>query len=514
MKNRKTQALIQILLILGIVIVLNVISVRLFARVDLTQQGVYTLSDASKTLVANLDDKVTIKAYFTEDLPAPYNTNRRATLDILNEYKAYAGGYLQFEFLNPEGEKGEQEAREQGIPAVEVQVVEEDKFQVKRAFLGLVFLYEDKKEVMPVVQNLGSLEYDISSTIKRLTARVKKKIGFTTGHQEPAIASLSTANRSITQQYETVTIDLSKNEPIPADLAALFILAPQSRFSDSATYQVDDYLMRGGRIGFLLNRVNASLQMRFGQPVDLGLDELLEHYGVRVNPDLVRDAQCANISVMQQIGPFPVQSQIPFPYIPNASNMDRENPMVKDLQGVLFHFVSSIDTSAPTAKGLTAQVLIRSSKRSGRQTGFFAIDPFHRYTAQELSESEIPLVAVVHGKFKSFFSEREPKASITQSPETRIILVGDGDFMKDDFLGNRDNLTFFVNMVDYLADDAGLITIRSKNIALPQLEPVSDGTKQLLKYANLLAPPLLAIAYGMFRWRRRLALKRSLELQN
>lgn len=513
MQNKKTQTFVQALLLLGIIIVLNVISIRLFARVDLTQQKVYTLSDASKNLVANLDDKVTIKAYFTEDLPAPYNTNRRATLDILNEYKAYAGGNLQFEFINPEGEKGEQEAREQGIPAVEVQVVEEDKFQVKRAFLGLVFLYEDKKEVMPVVQNLGSLEYDISSTIKRLTTRTKKKIGFTTGHQEVALSSMNTANRSVTQQYEPVTVDLSRNEPIPSDLAALLVIAPQAKFSDSAKYQIDQYLMRGGKVGFLLNRVNASLQMRFGQPLDLSLDEMLQHYGVRINPDLVRDAQCANISVMQQIGPFPVQSQIPFPYIPNASNMDRENPMVKDLQGVLFHFVSSIDTSLAQSKGLTAQVLMRSSKRSGRQTGFFAIDPFHRYTLQELSESGIPLAVVVQGRFKSFFAEREPKATITESPETRIVAVGDGDFMKDEFLGNRDNLTFFANMVDYLADDAGLITIRSKNIALPQLEPVSDGTKQLLKYANLLAPPLLVIAYGLFRWRRRLALKRSLEFQ-
>lgn len=513
MNNRKTQILVQTLLILGILIAVNFISVRLFGRMDLTDQKVYTLSEASKNLVRSLDDRVTIKAYFTEDLPAPYNNNRRATLDILNEYRAYAGGNLQFEFINPEGEKAEQEAREQGIPPVEVQVVEQDKFQVKRAYLGLVFLYEDRKEIMPVVQNLSSLEFDISSTIKRLTTRTKKRIGFTTGHQEPVLSSLNQANRAVTQQYEPVTIDLSAKEPIPNDLVALLVIAPQSKFSDSAKYQLDQYLMRGGKIGFLLNKVNANLQTRFGQPIDLGLEDMLEHYGVRINPDLVRDAQCANISIMQQIGPFPVQSQIPFPFIPHASNFHRDNPIVKDLQGVMFHFVSSVDTTATSARGLHAEVLVRSSKQSGRQTGFFMIDPFHRYTRQELSESGIPMALAVQGQFKSFFVDREPKPTIVQSPETRIIVVGDGDFMKDEMAGNRDNLTFFANIIDYLADDAGLISIRSKNIALAPLEPVSDGTKQLLKWSNLLVPPFLVVGYGLIRWRRRIALKRALELQ-
>jgi ABC-type uncharacterized transport system involved in gliding motility auxiliary subunit len=169
-------------------------------------------------------------------------------------------------------------------------------------------------------------------------------------------------------------------------------------------------------------------------------------------------------------------------------------------------------------KGLNAEVLVRSSKRSGRQTGFMMIDPLHRYTMDELSESNIPLAAVVSGSFKSYFSTTggENQAlvpQVTKSPETRIIVVGDGDFMKDDFAGSRGNLTFFINIIDYLADDAGLITIRSKNIAQPPLDQISDGTKKLLKYGDLLLPPILIIGYGLFRWRRRVALKRSFESQ-
>ena len=272
--------------------------------------------------------------------------------------------------------------------------------------------------------------------------------------------------------------------------------------------------MRGGKVAFLLNKINANLQARMGQPNDTGLEDMLQDYGIRINPDLIRDAQCANISVMQQQGPFTVQSQIPFPYIPLASNFSRDNPIVKDLQGLLFHFVSSVDTSAASGKGLKAEVLVRSSKRSGRQTGFFMIDPFQRYTAADLAEDGIPMAAVVEGSFKSFFAGKQPSAVLTVSPQTRIIVVGDGDFMKDEYLGNRANLTFFANIVDYLADDAGLITIRSKNVVTPPLEQVSDGTKQLLKYANLIGPPLLIIGYGLFRWRRRVTLKRMMEAQS
>ncbi|RPI05104.1 MAG: hypothetical protein EHM64_07685 [Ignavibacteriae bacterium] len=519
MNTKKTQTFLRVLLVLGILILINFISVRLFSRLDLTKAGVYTLSDASKNLVRNLDDRVTVKAFFTEDLPAPYNNNRRQVLDILNEYKAYSKGNLFFEFINPEGEKNEREAQQAGIPPVEVQVVKEDKFEVKRAFLGLELLYEDKKETLPVIQNLGSLEYDISAAMKRLTTHAKKRIGYTTGHQEPELTSMQKANQEISAQYEVAPVDLSSSTAtIPQDLAALLIIAPQKKFSDTAKFQIDQYLMHGGKIAFLLNKVNATLQQRYTQPMELGLDDLLENYGIRMNNDLVRDAQCANITVMQQQGQFQMQSQIPFPYLPNGADVSRSNPIVKDLQGLIFYFVSSLDTSLAANKGLASEVLVRSSKHSGRQTGFLMIDPLHRYSQDELSESGIPMAAVVSGSFKSAFAAPggESKAFVpqaTKSPETRIVVVGDGDFMRDDFAGNRSNLTFFINIVDYLADDAGLITIRSKNVAQPPLEQVSDGTKKLLKYGDLLLPPLLVIGYGLLRWRRRVALKRSFESQ-
>ena len=514
MKPQRTQTLIRLAIVLAAVVLVNVISIRLFSRLDLTAQHVYTLSDASKTIVGSLDDRITVKAYFTEDLPAPYNGIRRATLDMLNDYKAYSKGNLQFEFINPEGEKGEQEAQEQGVAPIQAQVINNDKLEVKRGYMGLVMLYEDRKETLPVIQNLSSLEYDLSSAMKRLTARQKKKIAYSTGHQEAEPTSYRQASQVISAQYDMVPVDLSTGAIISSDVTALLIVSPQSRFSDSSKFAIDQYLMRGGKVAFLLNHYNATLQARFAQQIDLGLDDQLASYGVRVNNDLVRDAQCFPVTVMQQQGMFRIQSQIPFSLLPNASNFSADNVMVKDLQNVFFYFVSSVDTSLASANGLRAEVLVRSSAQSGRQTGFMVVDPLQKLTPADLAEKNIPLAVVLEGSFRSFFADKEPRAEITVSPETRIIAVGDGDFMKDDYLGSRDNLNFFANIVDYLADDAGLITIRSKNVSQPPLEQVSDGTKRLLKYLNLLLPSLLVVGYGLIRWRRRVSLKKALEDQS
>jgi len=280
--------------------------------------------------------------------------------------------------------------------------------------------------------------------------------------------------------------------------------------------------MRGGTVAFLLNKVEANLQNRNGRPLDLNLDDMLEAYGVRVNTDLVRDAQCANISVMQQQFGFNIQSQVPFPYLPLVSNFSKDNTMVKDLQGMILVFASTVDTVNVASRGLRAEVLVRSSKQSGRLTGQFMYDPLERYTREMFPEHELPLAVLVEGSFHSAFSGKPVPADtavgslpptsspLTQSPATRIAVVGDGDFPRDQY-GNRENLTFFVNMVDYLVDDAGLITIRSKDLAAPPLEQVSDGTKKAVKYADLIFPPALVLGYGLVRWRMRKARKRALE---
>ena len=202
---QRRQTFVRLVLVIGIVIFLNIIAVRIFTRFDLTSTKMYTLSDASKNLVKSLDDKFTVKAYFTGELPAPYNNHRRYLQDQLDEYRAYGGRNFQYEFIDPsKKEELEQEAQKNGIPPVQVQVVKEDKFQVEKAYMGLVFLYGDKQEKLPVVQNVANLEYEISSAIKKLTSKELKKVGFLTGHGEPELSALSRLSSTLKNNMKSV----------------------------------------------------------------------------------------------------------------------------------------------------------------------------------------------------------------------------------------------------------------------------------------------------------------------
>jgi len=521
-KSTKTRALLLAGITLVGLVLLNIISIRLFGRVDLTRNDLFTLSEASRALVSSLDDKLAVTAYFTEDLPSPYNNYRRAVLDQLNEYKAYSKGNLVYEFVDPSGD-AERETQQQGIAPVQVQVVNEDKFEAKRAYMGIVLSYEDRKEVIPVVQNLSSLEYDISAAIKRLVTVEKKKIGFLTGHGEPDMQQLQNAQHTMAGQYELATVDVSGGNPVPADIAALIVLAPAGRIPEAHQYQIDQYLMRGGKVAFLLNAVQGNLQERFGHEVDHGLDSLLLAYGLRVNKDLIRDARCANISIVQQSFGFSIQSQVPFPLLPLASDFNPDNMIVKDLKGMVLFFVSSVDTVELAGKGISGETLFTSSEKSGRVQRVFMINPLMEYSPSEFSEQHIPLAWSLSGSFTSAFAGKETPVDsmatgivpqgekLSKSIDTRVIVTGDGDFPLDAYRGNNDNVTFFANMVDYLVDDAGLITIRSKDVTQPPLDQVEDGTRDAIKYSSLIAPPLLVLGFGLYRWRGRRARRKALE---
>ncbi len=521
MKN-KQQMLAHALLVLGILVLVNIISIRLFTRLDLTAENVYTLSPASVRLMEALDDRLTVEVYFNEDLPAPYNSNRRAIYDVLNDYRAYAGDNLQYTFIDPSTDELMQEATREGIPPVEIQAMEADKFVAKRAYMGIVLLFEDRKEVIPVVQNTASLEYDLSSAIKRLVSRDQKTIGFLTGHGEPELAKLQSVQKTLAKQYRFTTVNCTNGQAVPDHVSVLVVDAPTKPIPEAEQFFIDQFIMKGGKVAFLLNAVPATLQQQYAQPLDLQLDPLLENYGLRLNRDLVRDVQCSNISLIQEHGGFRIQSAIPYPFLPVASVFDENNVMVKDLQQLAFFFVSSVDTVNPGSRGLKATVLVKSSERSGRQSGMFILDPRMQPEPGAFSESNIPLAIVVEGSFDSYYANRPvptdtngvpiagAQTVLKKSPNTRLVLVGDGDFILDNYIRSSDNLTFFANMMDYLVDDMGLIAIRSKNLVAPPLDPVSDGTRGFVKWADLLIPPLLMILYGLFRWRQRKARKKAL----
>ncbi len=522
--NRQ-QIILRVLLVLGVIILVNIINLRFFKRFDLTRDKIFTLSTASKNLVKSLDDNFLVKAYFTSDLPPEYANNRRDLRDLLDEYRAYAGGNFQYEFIDPgKKEELEQEAQRYGIPPVQVQVLKEDKLQIQNAYMGLVCLYGDKQERVPVIQSTSNLEYEISCAVKKMTSKELKKIGFLTGQGEPNLQQISRLQEMLSKQYQVTTVDLSDGKAIPLDIAVLMITAPTQQFKNPEKFLIDQYLMKGGKIAFMINKVNATLQSQMGQPLNVNLDDLLESYGIRVNTDLVRDASCAYVTVSQQAGFMVIQNQIPFYYLPRSGEFDKKSPIVKDLSSVVFYFTSSIDTSLAKQKGLVANVLLKSSKKSGRQENYFMINPTMQVTKEMFNESGIPLVVTVEGAFASAFGSKPIgydtsfKSSIDTTNKivagklSKIVVIGDGDFLQDQLSGgNRDNFLLASNLVDWLADDIGLAQIRSRDSGSKPLDEVSEGTKIWLKGLNLTFPPVIVIIIGVVRWRLRISMHKKLE---
>ena len=164
--NNKKSTIIFSAVILIAVIFINLIGRNWFLRFDLTDNKMYSLSSSSKSVVQKIDDLFTIKVYFSADLPAQYSNNKRYLQDILEEYTAYSSGNLRFEFYSPENEEQiAEDAQKYGIQPVQLQVIENDKVEIKKVYMGLVLLYEDKREVIPVIQTSTGLEYDITTKI-------------------------------------------------------------------------------------------------------------------------------------------------------------------------------------------------------------------------------------------------------------------------------------------------------------------------------------------------------------
>ena len=510
------------LMVLAIVIVTNAVSTNLFKRLDLTEGRVFSLSRASKRIVGELDDTFLVKAYFSKDLPAPYNTNAKFVQDMLEEYRAYGKGRFRFEFVDPGNDAElEQEAQKHRIPPVQVQVVEQDQFQSKRAYMGLVFLYQGRQDAIPVVDNPLGLEYEITSTVKKLTSESEELpvVGFLNGHQEPTLDELTIVQQVFQKQYQMRAVDVSGGQRIDDDVNILIIASPRTNFSDWEKYAVDQFIMKGGKVAFLIDKVNADLNSQRATPIPSQMDEWLAQYGVAVGNNLVGDILNPGIlSIQQQQGAFRMVSQVPFPFIPAFRDFNRTNVMVKDVERVSLYFASSVDTSAARERGLAVEPLFFSSEQSSLQERVFNINPTERWTPAQFDRGPQVMAAVVSGSFTSYFKDKEIPASSdttaaapalqdstrSTSPETRLVVIGDGEFFVDSKGGgDRDNLLFFQNMVDWLAQDEDLITIRSREVTDRSLRPISPPARQFVKVANMVGNPLLVVLFGIVTWQIR-----------
>lgn len=535
-KNLKKEFFIYLGILILIIITVNFISNRLFTRIDLTKNKSYTLSGISKDIVKNLNDKVIIRAYFSDNLPAPYNNVSRDVKDLLSDYRSYSNGNLDYEFVSTADEsetnETEKEAQKFGIQPVQLQVFENDKYEVKRVLMGMVINYIGKSETIPFVQNVSTLEYELTSKIKKLSTEKKKKIGFLAGHGEYEYSKFNTINSTLSSNYDVVPVNLGSNSPVPDDVTVLIVFGPKAEFPEWHQYLIDQYIMRGGNVAWLINKMVPNFQQEIALATvqDIKLDEMLFNYGIKINGDMIRDAQCSAVTLQTQIG-FPLQ--ISYPYFPLISNINREISAFQNIQGITLPFASSIDLTAADGKGLDVKPLLTSSDKSGKTDNFVVInfEQFQNLTKKSadsiFNSKGFVLGAAYTGKFNSFFTGKPvPKDTAANSQpimieqknqsekESKMIVIGDADFANEESRPQKDNLIFFINMVDYLADDVGLTEIRSKDASEAPIQETSPATKSFIKYFNLLFPPLAVVIIGLVIWSRKKSLRRKIQSGN
>ncbi|MGD8396992.1 MAG: GldG family protein, partial [Candidatus Eiseniibacteriota bacterium] len=293
MASRNVQAgrnaVIGSLIVLAIVMLVNYVSASKFVRLDLTENKEYTVSKATRDVLERMDDLVSIRAYFSSDLPSYLATLQRDVRDMLNEFRAYAGSDLVVEFRDPASDPDlEARVRRLGIPQVQLDVIEQDRREIQNAYLGIAVMFEDRTEVIPVVSSLENLEYDLTAAIIKVRQTEEKVVGYLTGHQEPDLFSeLDSARQMLERQYVVRQVDLDQGRrPIPDDIETLVIAGPTG-INDRERYLIDQFVMRGGKLVVLedaIQLMGGALQAR---QIRSGLESLLPHYGARLDESLV-----------------------------------------------------------------------------------------------------------------------------------------------------------------------------------------------------------------------------------
>ncbi|MCX7834784.1 MAG: Gldg family protein [bacterium] len=512
MKNNLQQnPWIRVVLIVLIVIVANLVAYRMFTRIDLTSNRVYTLAKASKDVVALLDQKMVVKAYFTPNLPPPYNQNAKYLRDLLEDYRAYGKGNFDFQFVDPGSEeKLEKEANNFQIPPVQVDIMQNDRIEARKVYMGLVILYGDKRETLPVIQSTANLEYDLTVAMRKLTLAKLPTVAFVNdGGTAPLYQEMRRIQGFMEKTYSVRTISLE--QPVPDDVELVLIVKPTSNFGNKKLVHLDKFLMRGGKLLIAAGRTSADLQNGRANAVESDLFQWLSNIGIPIQNNLVGDARCGFITVTQQQGIFTFQNQINYPFFPTVVNLNKKLPIVKDLQQLDFFFPSSIDTTAASSKGFKVFPIALTSDKSTLQSGRLDINPLTRWNRQDFTSSPFVLAAVFQGVFPSGFSTGPVPTDTAGNPipldyeknskETRIVVVGEGNFLTDTYGPQPNNRAFFLNAVDWLTQDESLLEIRTREATTRPLKEIPEaGKKTMIKYALMFSPFTLLVIFGLWKW--------------
>jgi gliding-associated putative ABC transporter substrate-binding component GldG len=480
-------------------IVVNLVSRDVFKRIDLTDNGQFTLSESSKEVLEGMDDLLTMKVYFSDNLPGELGNTRRFLQDILEEYEAYGKKNVRFEFFDPETDEDlEEDAQKSGVIPVQVQDIENDKIEVKKVFMGLAILYEDKREVLPVIQTTSGLEYEITTKIKKLVESSKESVGLATFDGDPD--RFENVSRLISERYSVRQIDLSN--PVPADINVILARGVTDTLSDSARINLEEFLARSGNMILAQSHVNASLETQQASDIQSDIFDILASYGIQIESNLVLDRSCSRVNVGRNMGFIRMNVPMEYPFLPLVRSFNQEEILVSGLEQIMLFFPSEVTLADSGLSDVSVRPLFSSSSKSAVMSGFYNLSP----------EPERNPIFQRLNKPAKLIGAISEKVNASSGLLSQIILVSDIRFL-DDGSGaeSAENHVFIMNAVDYLMGDRGLIELRSREITSRPLKELSDANRKTWKWINIVMPTVLVLGFGFFRNRKQKSMARRVE---
>ena len=532
MNSIKKRSIIQFIVQLSIVVLLAFIASMSFVRLDLTSDKRYSLTPATIDLMEGLENKVLVRVYLKGEYPADFKRLENATKELLEEMRSYSNENLEFVFINP-SESTDKKAREKfygdliksGLLYTNLPIETADGMQEKIIFPGALISLGEKeipvqilrsRERVPnavmINQSINNLEYEFSNAIQKLLTKKKKKIAFIEGHGELEGIEVEDFSLALIDHYNVNRVLLNDNINALSSVIdgksyrnnkydLIIVAKPQDPFSDKDRFILDQFIMRGGKVIWMVDGVKANMdslrakQQNIALPQKLNIEDMLFTYGARINKDLILDKTCAPIMLnVGNYGDQPQMKMFPWYFYPVLIPLS-DHPIVNNIDPVLTQFTSSIDAVGDSSIHKT--VLLESSEltriyKSPARINLAIVNSPMDFTSN--AEPFRPVAMLLKGEFESFFKFSLPPVIRdsdeidfrAKSEETQMIVISDGDMMRNPtnsgknrffplgydknagrvVYGNKD---FLMNSVNYLLADQQLISVRSKSITLRQL---------------------------------------------
>lgn len=560
---RKRSEWTNFIVIVAVLAAVNILGSFVFTRFDLTAEKRYTLSPATKALLSEVDDIVYFKIYLEGEFPAGFKMLRKETKEMLDEFRAY-NKLIAYEFVNPLADVSNQERNEvirslaeRGIEPTELQMRTADGTEQKMIFPGAHVMYRDTELPLDLLDNqintapetvlnnsVQNLEFKLADIIRKLSQLQKPQIAFITGHGELSEAETYDIIQTLKQHYQVELINPAgqisaltrRSEPdkqgavrILPNFAAIIIARPTQAFDEKDKFIIDQYIMYGGKVLWLIDPIQASmdsLQMNestVGVDYQLNLDDQLFKYGVKLNKNLVLDLNSASIPL--RTGQVGGQAQIEFfrwnyfPLLNQASN----HPLVRNLNSIKADFVSSVDTTSADLVKKTPLLKTSDYSRISGSPVLISLAMLREKPDERLyNRKGLTVGWLLEGQFSSLYANRiSPEISDSReigfrdaSYPTAMIVVADGDLIRNQFhvpqgyplplgfdqytrrtFGNKD---FILNAISYLADESGLVSIRSRELKIRLLDQkkLQEG-KMTWQLVNTGLPILLLLLTGI-----------------